>query len=152
MGVAHFAPADDHNLHSRSYLEAQIIKGLGGRVAEELAFGSDNITGGAESDLVQVNRIARHMVYRLGMGGNAGLLVYDPESPLSASTQALMDDEVRALLDRLHVRTTEVLRTHRTALDALAEALLDRETIDGAEVLRLVAAHGVPVTAPLTAA
>jgi cell division protease FtsH len=152
MGVAHFAPADDHNLHSRSYLEAQIIKGLGGRVAEELAFGSDNITGGAESDLVQVNRIARHMVYRLGMGGNAGLLVYDPESPLSASTQALMDDEVRALLDRLHVRTTELLRTHRTALDALAEALLDRETIDGAEVLRLVAAHGVPVTAPLTAA
>jgi cell division protease FtsH len=78
--------------------------------------------------------------------------VYDPESPLSASTQALMDDEVRALLDRLHVRTTELLRTHRTALDALAEALLDRETIDGAEVLRLVAAHGVPVTAALTAA
>jgi cell division protease FtsH len=145
MGVAHFAPDDDQHLYSRGYLEAQIIKGLGGRVAEELKFGAENVTGGAESDLVHVNRIARQMVYRLGMGDESGLLIYDPEAPLGESTRARMDDEVRVMLDRLHARTREILRTHAIALDALAEALLERETLEGDEAIRLLAAHGVPV-------
>ena len=77
MGVAFFSPDDDRHLHSRRYLEGQIIKGLGGRVAEEIVFGTEQITGGAESDLVHVNRVARRMIYRLGMGADTGLLVYD---------------------------------------------------------------------------
>jgi cell division protease FtsH len=145
MGVAHFAPDDDQHLHSRAYLEAQIIKGLGGRVAEALKFGGDNVTGGAESDLVHVNRIARQMVDRLGMGDDSGLLIYDPEAPLGESTRARMDDEVRAMLDRLQSRTREILRTYSDALDALAEALLERETLEGDDAVRLLAAHGVPV-------
>ena len=105
MGVAHFAPDDDMHLYSRRYLEGQIIKGFGGRVAEEIVFGADAVTGGAESDLVQVNRIARQMIYRLGMGSDGGLLVHDDESaPLSAQAQAAMDAQVQALqIGRAHV-------------------------------------------------
>ena len=146
MGVAHFSPDDDRHLHPRSYLEAQIIKGLGGRVAEELMFGAEHVTGGAESDLVHVNRIARRMIYRLGMASNGSLLVHDEEAgPLSGDAQARMDAEVQALLTRLYERTREVLTQHRPALDALAAALLERETLDGAEAMALIEQHGVTV-------
>jgi cell division protease FtsH len=150
MGVAHFAPDDDRHLHPKSYLEAQIIKGLGGRVAEELIFGADHVTGGAESDLVHVNRIARRMVYRLGMSSNGSLLVYDEEAgPIGADTQARMDAEVQALLARLYERTREIIVENRAGLDALAAALLDRETLDGVEAIRVLADAGVPIPARL---
>jgi cell division protease FtsH len=150
MGVAHFAPDDDRHLYSRRYLEGQIVKGLGGRVAEELVFGREQITGGAESDLVHVNRIARRMVYRLGMAGNGSLLIHDDEAgPLSAETQAEMDAQVSALLERLYARTWELLAGHREALDALAKALLERETLDGQEVTALFEQHGIPAAQPV---
>lgn len=145
MGVAHFAPDDDRHLHSKRYLEGQIVKGLGGRAAEETVFGPDHVTGGAESDLVHVNRIARRMIHRLGMGKAAGLLVVDDQAgPLSAEAHAAMDEEVRQLLDRLYARARDIMVTYRPALDALAEALLDRETLEGEEVLDILAAYGVP--------
>ncbi|MEX1181612.1 MAG: AAA family ATPase [Gemmatimonadota bacterium] len=144
MGVAHFAPDHDRHLHPKSYLEAQIIKGLGGRVAEEIAFGAEHVTGGAESDLVHVNRIARRMIYRLGMASSGSLLVLDDEGgPLSADTQARMDGEVQALLARLHQRTREILLENRDGLEALAVALLERETLDGAEAIEVLERHGV---------
>ncbi|MFO7259576.1 MAG: AAA family ATPase [bacterium] len=143
MGVAHFSPDDDRHLYSRRYLEGQIVKGLGGRVAEEIVFGPDQVTSGAENDLVQVNRIARKMVCRLGMGEETGLLVADEAlGPLSAEARARMEEEVRRLLDRLYARTRELLLANRAALDALAGALLAHETIDGEEAARIVAEHG----------
>jgi cell division protease FtsH len=144
MGVAHFSPDDDRHLHARSYLEGQIIKGLGGRVAEELVFGSDHVTGGAESDLVHINRVARRMIYRLGMAASGSLLIHDDEAgPLSGESQARMDEEVQALLARLQDRTREIISSRRTALDALAAALLQRETLDGAEAMDLLQQHGI---------
>ena len=144
MGVAYFSPDDDRHLHSRRYLEGQIIKGLAGRAAEEAVFGPDRITSGAESDLVHVNRIARRMIYRLGMGEQTGLLVaQDEPGALSAEAQATMDAEVRALLARLYARAREVMDRHRPALDALARALLEHETVEGEEALRILEAHGV---------
>jgi ATP-dependent Zn protease len=78
------------------------------------------------------------------MAGNGSLLVHDDEAgALSADTQARMDAEVQALLQRLYAQTREILTTHRTALDALAQALLDRETLDGAEALEVLERHGV---------
>jgi cell division protease FtsH len=151
MGVAHFSPDGDRNLHPKSYLEAQIIKALGGRVAEELVFGAQHVTGGAESDLVHANRIARRMIFRLGMSNSGSLLIYDEEAgPLSADTQARMDTEVQTMLTRLYERTRAILIEHRAALDALAHALLERETLDGAETLQLLESHGVPVRGPST--
>ncbi|MGQ0560560.1 MAG: AAA family ATPase, partial [Gemmatimonadota bacterium] len=144
MGVAHFAPDDDRHLHSRRYMEAQIVKGLGGRVAEEIIFGAANVTGGAESDLVHVNRVAKRMVYRLGMGEESGLLVYDDAAgPLSGDAQARMDAQVNALLQRLYGETRVIIERHRTALEALARALLERETIAGAEAIAILQQHGV---------
>ncbi len=148
MGVAHFAPDTDRNLHSRRYMQAQIIKGLGGRVAEEIVFGPDNVTGGAESDLIHVNRVARRMIYRLGMSDDRGLLVYDEASaPLSAEAQAEMDRQVDALLRRLYDETRDILLRHRDALDALAQALLEHETLDGDVALRILNENGVPALA-----
>jgi cell division protease FtsH len=148
MGVAHFAPDDDRHLHTRHYLEGQIVKGLGGRVAEELVFGREYVTGGAESDLVHVNRVARQMIYRLGMADTGSLLIHDEQAgPLSAQAQAEMDAQVSGLLDRLHARTRELVAGHRAALEALAHALLERETLDGSEALALLAQHGVVLPA-----
>ena len=144
MGVAHFSPEDDQHLHSRRYLEAQIVKGLAGRVAEEIIFGADNVTGGAESDLVHVNRVARRMVYRLGMGEENALLVHDEQSaPLSGEAQARMDAQVSALLERLYGRTREIITANKPALEALAASLLERETIDGSEATAILHAHGL---------
>ena len=148
MGVAHFAPDADRHLHSRRYMQAQIIKGLGGRVAEEIVFGAENVTGGAESDLIHVNRVARKMIYRLGMGDDQSLLIYDDaDAPLSGEAQAKMDEQVNTLLRRLYEDTRTILLQHRPALEALAKALLERETIEGDEALRILEAHGVSVSA-----
>jgi cell division protease FtsH len=144
MGVAHFAPEDDRHLHSRRYMEAQIVKGLGGRVAEEIVFGKDHVTGGAESDLVHVNRVARRMVYRLGLADDASLLVYDDAAgPLSGDAQARMDAQVNALLQRLYAETHRIMTENRAALEALAQALLQRETIDGIEAVTILEQAGL---------
>ncbi len=148
MGVAHFAPDADRHLHSRRYMQAQIIKGLGGRVAEEIIFGSENITGGAESDLIHVNRVARRMIYRLGMGDDHSLLIYDEAgAPLSGEAQARMDEQVNALLRRLYDETRSILMQHRPALEALAQALLERETLEGEEAMRILEENGVSIPA-----
>ncbi|HET8634446.1 MAG TPA: AAA family ATPase [Gemmatimonadales bacterium] len=147
MGVAFFAPDADRHLHSRRYLEGQILKGLGGRAAEEVIFGPDRITSGARSDLQHVTRVAREMIYNLGMGETAGLMVYDPDAPPSEEVRALMDREVRALLDRLYSQALDTVRLHQSALEALGEALLERETLDAPEALAIFEAHGVALSA-----
>jgi cell division protease FtsH len=145
MGVAFFSPDGDQHLHSRRYLEGQILKGLGGRAAEEVLFGSDAITSGARSDLQHVTRIAKEMVYHLGMGESSGLMVLDTQNgSASAETHALMDREVRSIIERLYARAVQVVRSHRAAVEALGNALLERETLDGTEALGLLAANGLP--------
>jgi cell division protease FtsH len=144
MGVAYFAPSDDRFLYRRSYLEAQIMKGLAGRAAEELVFGPLAITSGAQNDLQQVNGIARKMVYQLGMGTGTGLLIHDGEmGSLSPEAHARMDREVQAILERLYGRTREVLEVNRESLAALAVALLDRETIEGDEAVEIMDEAGL---------
>jgi cell division protease FtsH len=82
------------------------------------------------------------------MGSDSGLLVHDEHAPLSADAQARMDAEVRSMLDRLYSQTREILSQHRSALDALAAALLERETIEGEDAVRILAENGVPVPTP----
>lgn len=145
MGVAFFSPDSDQHLHSRRYLEGQILKGLGGRAAEQVLFGTDAITSGARSDLQHVTRIAKEMVYNLGMGASTGLMIYDSSNgPVSGELHAAMDREVRSIIDGLYTRTLELMETHRGALQALGESLLAQETIDGAEAIRILTRHGLP--------
>jgi ATP-dependent Zn protease len=145
MGVAFFQPDHETLLHSRDYLEGQIRKGLGGRAAEELFYGASRITSGASSDLQHTTRVAKQMVYRLGMGASTGLMVYDPESgPVSAELHSRMDADVRAILDAAYEEVLALFEMQRTGLAALADALLERETVSGAEALGILRSAGLP--------
>jgi cell division protease FtsH len=143
MGVAFFSPADDLHLHSRRYLESQILKGLAGRAAEEIVFGPALVTSGARNDLQQTTRIAKEMVYNLGMGQSTGLVAFDPAMPMSGEAHAAMDRDVKEIVETSYARVRLLLEEHRTALDALARALLERETIEGEEAVKILEAHGV---------
>jgi cell division protease FtsH len=149
LGVTFSAPdADRFNLDER-YLIAQIKVALGGRVAEEIMLG--DLTTGAESDIQQLTRIARYMVGRWGMSpaiGPIAVLPADGMGPLlpgasetSEQTQRIVDEEVRRIVELAHTETTEVLKAHRSNLDSLVAALLERETLDEADAY---AAAGLP--------
>ena len=145
MGVAFFQPDYEIHLHSRLYLEGQIRKGFGGRAAEELIYGSSAVTSGASGDLQQTTRIAKQMVYKLGMGRSTGLMTFDPDSgPMSSEMHARMDGDVRAILEDAYEEVLQLFRDHRPALEALADALLDRETLTGTEALGVLTAAGLP--------
>lgn len=144
MGVAFFQPDHELHLHSRHYLEGQIRKGFGGRAAEELIYGADSITSGASSDLQQTTRIAKQMVYKLGMGRSTGLMIFDPESgPVSGEMHAKMDADVRAMLETAYDDVLRLFRDNRLALEALADALADRETLTGDEALGVLRGAGL---------
>jgi len=144
MGVAFFQPDHESHLSSREYLEGQILKGLGGRAAEEVVYGTGKITSGASSDLQHTTRIAKQMVYRLGMGSSTGLIVFDPDSgPVSSDTHIRMDQDVRAILEASYATVLDCMRVNRPALDALADALLERETLSGVEAITIMRDAGL---------
>jgi cell division protease FtsH len=138
LGVTFSAPDADRFNFDQRHLVAQIKVALGGRVAEEVVFG--DLTTGAESDIQQLTRIARHMVGRWGMSraiGPVAVLPADGQSPLlpgvsetSERTQQLVDEEVRRIVESAHEETTESITLHRDNLDALVGALLEHETLD----------------------
>jgi cell division protease FtsH len=151
MGVAHFSPGE-LSLHTRRYLEGQICKGLGGRAAEEVVFGHEAVTSGAKADLQHTTRVAREMVYKLGMGPNTGLVAFDDRESggaVSAELHAAMDRDVRLIVEELYGRVRGAIEQHRVALEALAESLLDRETLEGNEALAILQSHGVTVDEPI---
>jgi cell division protease FtsH len=84
------------------------------------------------------------MIYQFGMGGETGLLIHDGQpGAISPEAHARMDREVQKLLDRLYAVAQETLRVNRSALEALAKALLERETLDGDEAIRVMEEHGL---------
>jgi cell division protease FtsH len=141
LGVTLSTPEDDRFNYSERELRAKIRVSLGGRVAEELVFGES--TTGAESDIQQVTRIARGMVERWGMSDKVGFLTVAPQDgqnmllpgsePVSEATQELIDAEVRRIVDEEQEATERLLGANRERLDSLAEALLERETLDEAD-------------------
>jgi cell division protease FtsH len=135
LGITFSTPDDDRLNYTKEHLEALLRMALGGRGAEEIAFG--DITTGAEGDIVQVTRIARHMVGRWGMSAKVGLVavVPDGDEPMGADgfglrMRELVDEEVVRLIDDAHEDVLALLRAERARLDALAEALLEHETLD----------------------
>jgi cell division protease FtsH len=140
LGMTEQLPAvERHNL-SRSYLRARINVMLGGRTAEEIAL--NEITTGAENDLVEATKLARQMVTRWGMS-DVGLAAFaaDEEHPFlgyemtqardySEETAAQIDRAVQLMLRQTHASVHELLLSQRTKLDAVAQALLDHETVD----------------------
>jgi cell division protease FtsH len=138
LGVTLATPDDDRVNYSEPQLRARLRVALGGRAAEELVFG--DVTTGAESDIQQVTRIARGMVERWGMSEKVGFLAVAPREgqspllpgaePVSEATKELIDSEVRRIVDDELDQVRQLLMDNRERLDALAEALLEHETLD----------------------
>ena len=127
LGATWLPESDDQLLHRRSLLVERMAALLGGRVAETLVFGE--ASDGAANDLAQVTAIARRMVVQLGMSDTLGAINYDQGSGFSEETARVIDDETRRLVAEAEGLAREVLRRSRPELDAVAEALLDRETL-----------------------
>jgi cell division protease FtsH len=138
LGVTFAAPDDDRANYEENWLRAKIKVALGGRVAEEVVFGS--ITTGAESDIQQLTQIARGMVGRWGMSDAIGPIAVLPQDQngallpgaqaASEETQRLVDEEVRRIVEESYSDVRELLTRHRHQLDSLTEALLREETLD----------------------
>jgi cell division protease FtsH len=138
LGVTLSTPDDDQVSYKREDLLGKIKVALGGRVAEEIVFGT--ITTGAESDIEQVTAIARQMVGRWGMSEAIGFVAVLPAEgrgpfitgagETSESTQRVVDEEVRQLIDNAHRDVTALLTADRSRLGTLARALLKAETLD----------------------
>ncbi|MGB3518711.1 MAG: ATP-dependent zinc metalloprotease FtsH3 [Elainellaceae cyanobacterium] len=158
-GLTWFTPSEDRmdsGLYSRSYLQNQMAVALGGRIAEEIIFGDEEVTTGASNDLQQVARVARQMVMRFGMSDRLGPVALGrqqgnmflgrdiaAERDFSEETAAAVDDEVRNLVDQAYRRAKSVLVDNRTVLDHLAQMLVERETVDAEELQELLASSDV---------
>jgi cell division protease FtsH len=152
LGVTFAAPESDRFNYREPEVEAKIKVALGGRAAEEVVFGETST--GAESDIQQLTELARQMVGRWGMSSAIGPIAVIPRDgagPLlpgvaetSPATQALVDAEVRRIVDEAHKEVIALLQENRGKLDSLATALLEHETLDEEDVY---AAAGVPRTA-----
>ncbi|MEM9155794.1 MAG: ATP-dependent zinc metalloprotease FtsH [Cyanobacteria bacterium P01_F01_bin.33] len=163
-GLTWFMPSDDDvGLQSRSYMENQMAVALGGRVAEELIFGEAEVTTGASSDLQQVTRIARNMVTRFGMSDRLGNVALGRQSgnpflgrdlsserDFSEETAAIIDAEVKQLVDRAYIKTRLILEGNRGLLDRLAIKLMEVETVDGDDFQRMVDESDVVMAPPET--
>src|SRR5215218_6081873 len=155
LGVTLATPDDDRFNYSENELRAKIRVSLGGRAAEELVFG--DATTGAESDIQQVTRIARGMVERWGMSEKVGFLTVAPQdgqSPLlpgaeavSQATQELIDAEVRRIVDEEQEATEQLVADNRDRLDSLADALLERETLDEGDAYAAAGIDRTPAAA-----
>jgi cell division protease FtsH len=149
-GLTWFIPDEDQTLVSRSQLLAQIMTILGGRVTEQVVFGSPEITTGASNDLQRVTNIARQMVTRYGMsaigpialeGNNNEQLFTGGEYQEAIANR--IDREVRNIIDHCEQVATEIVLNNRVVIDLAVEKLLENETIDGQEFRELVSKYTV---------
>ncbi|BAQ61990.1 cell division protein FtsH [Geminocystis sp. NIES-3708] len=149
-GLTWFTPSEDRmesGLYSRSYLQNQMAVALGGRIAEEIIFGEEEVTTGASNDLQQVARVARQMITRFGMSDRLGPVALGRQNgnvfmgrdiasdrDFSDSTASAIDDEVKKLVDSAYQRAKQVLVENRAVLDKLADMLIEKETVDADEL------------------
>ena len=150
LGVTISLPTEDRYSRTRAGLRDLIAMLLGGRTAEELVFGVGNVTTGASNDLERATEIARSMVTKYGMSDEVGLLSlgsgdsevfmgrdFGNRATYSGSTAAKIDTEMRKLLDNAHATATGILTTHRDVLNAFAESLLKKETLERSDIEEL---------------
>jgi cell division protease FtsH len=135
LGITVQAPAEDRYLMRRSELLSKMAGAMGGRASEEIIFG--DITTGASQDIEYVTNIARRMVCEFGMSslGNVALkMEADGNGSFSAETAAKIDKEIRQFVEQAYETALKVLREHKEQLIAIAEHLIQVETIDGSEL------------------
>ncbi len=156
LGVTYQRPDSDRYNYPEAYLRARIVGMLGGRAAEEIVYGTK--TTGAESDIEQATSLARRMVTRWGMSARLGLVQLAPrENPylsgpngyagarqFSEQTAEAIDAEVLKIIGESHDQAKRLLSAHRKQLDALAQALVARETLNEQEILEVTGLPPAP--------
>ncbi|TML38645.1 MAG: ATP-dependent zinc metalloprotease FtsH [Actinobacteria bacterium] len=156
LGVTQQLPMEERHIYPLEYIEDSLAVRMGGRVAEVLVYG--DLSTGANNDLVGNTELARKMVREWGMSDRIGPMAWGSQGMVflgedlmhtrdySDETSRVIDEEVERILREQEERAVEYLTRHRRGLDAVAASLLEKETIDGTEVGRLVdAAFGRPV-------
>jgi cell division protease FtsH len=147
LGMTMFLPETDRLSFSKEFLESQVSSVFGGRVAEELIFGSNAITTGATNDIQRATDIARNMVTKWGLSERLGPLTYGEEDSevflghsvtrhkmLSDETAHIIDEEIRSVIERNYTRAERLLKENISILHLMAEALLKYETIESGQI------------------
>jgi cell division protease FtsH len=148
LGVTQQLPLEEKHIYKKEYIADSLVVRLGGRIAEELVFG--HLSTGAQNDLVGITELARKMVREWGMSERIGPMAWGSQGAVflgedlvhtrdySDDTARVIDEEVERILREEEERARNVLGEHKTGLEAVARSLLEHETLDGAEVGRLV--------------
>ncbi|KAF1865253.1 hypothetical protein Lal_00004627 [Lupinus albus] len=142
LGMVSQLPDKDETSFSRKQMLARLDVCMGGRVAEEIIFGESEVTSGASSDLSQATNLARAMVTKYGLSNEVGLVTHeyhDDGRSMSSETRLLIEKEVKNLLERAYNNAKAILTTHDKELHALANALLEKETLTGSQIKALLA-------------
>ncbi|CAN5378435.1 hypothetical protein BH10PSE19_BH10PSE19_08980 [soil metagenome] len=152
LGVTMFLPEEDKYSRTRQFLESQLSSLFGGRLAEMIIFGEENVTTGASNDIQRATEIARNMVTRWGLSNKLGPLTYGEDEgevflghtvtrrkELSESTATLIDEEVKEIIERNYQRAEKLLKENIGKLHIMAEALLKYETIDAKQLEDIMA-------------
>ena len=147
LGVTMFLPEEDRYSYSKERLESQISSLFGGRIAEELIFGSEAVTTGASNDIQRTTELARNMVTKWGLSEKLGPLTYSEDEGevflghsvaqrknVSDETAHIIDEEVRAIVDRNYERSRKILLDNVDKLHSMADALMRFETIDSDQI------------------
>ncbi|KAG0666633.1 hypothetical protein C6P46_004299 [Rhodotorula mucilaginosa] len=147
LGYTLMLPEQDRQSHSFAEYRAKLDVAMGGRVAEELVYGKENVTDGASSDISNATSIASNMVRRFGFSDSIGPVSYmggdSDQPPPSEETQRLIDSEVKTLIEQAQERARVVLASKKDELERLAQALVDFETLDLSEVQKVI--KGEPI-------
>ena len=151
LGLVLALPERDQLSVTLTKYKSKIAMAMGGRVAEELIFGKDNVTSGAASDIQQITKIARAMVTQFGFSDELGYIDYSADqnqamfqpSNASPETQERIDTEVRKIVDEAYETAKNILTEYATEHHRLAEALLEYETLTGSEITKVI--NGEPL-------
>jgi len=156
LGVTMFLPEEDRYSLSRQGILSQICSLYGGRIAEEITLGKDGVTTGASNDIQRATQLARNMVTKWGLSEKLGPLLYESEDadPFSGAqgqgakgfsdeTTAIIDSEIKDIIESCYGRASTILHDNRDILDAMANALMKYETIDSSQLDQLLARQEV---------
>ena len=157
LGIVWTIPERDKYSHSREYLEANISKAMGGRIAEELIFGHDKVTSGASSDIQMATKLAKDMVTKFGMSDQLGPLTYGENEDevflgrsitrhqqMSEETAKKIDTEIKRIVDEGYKKAKKILTEKIDDLHKLAKALLVYETLSGEEINDIIFKNKYP--------
>ena len=158
-GVTWFLPPEDRSYKNIYELKDTLARAMGGRIAEKIIFGEDSVTTGASSDLQHVAELSKEMIIREGMGNKTRNLVYPSEAtgyytistgkPYSEKTAELIDEEITQFANEAAKRAEAVLKANHKVLDRVAEALLEKETLEEEDLKNIFEGSELPDSAKL---